>query len=567
MSIKFKDFIYVRPDIEKCKEEFNALFTEFNEAESASDQIAIIGKINVKRNHFSTMNKIASIRYSGDTENTFYDNEKKYFDKNLPLYSSIIHKYYEILINSKFLVELEGHYGKHLFNIAKLNLKTFNDEIIDDLRKENELVSEYIKLCASAKIEFDGEVRNLTGMSYFMESSDREVRKEASAARWKFYEDNEKEFDRIYDELVKLRSGMAKKLGYKDFIDMAYERHKRTGYNRDDVKNFRESVKEFMVPVAEEIKDAQKKRLGYDDLQYYDLNFIFKSGNAFPKGSPEWIEEKAKIMYSELSPETKEFFDFMSDHGLMDLDNRNGKQGGGYCSFIPDYKSPFIFSNMNGTTHDVTVLTHEAGHAFQAFESRNFEVPEYTSPTLEACEIHSMSMEFITWPWMSLFFEEDTAKFLFTHLTGRVMFIPYGVTVDEFQHRVYENPEMTPEERKKVWREIELKYTPYKHFEDNDFLERGGWWMHQKHIFAAPFYYIDYCLAQVCAFQFWEKCNKDKSKAWEDYLRLCKAGGSKPFLELVELAGLKSPFESETVKYITGYCENFVRDMGKDFSS
>ena len=565
MSIKFKDFIYVRPDIEKCKEEFNILFKEFNEAAGAKEQIEIIGKINTKRNHFSTMNKIASIRYTGNTDDTFYDDEKKYFDKNLPLFSSIIHNYYKLLSGSKFRKELEDHYGSHLFSIAELNLKTFNDEIIEDLKKENELVSEYIKLCASAKIDFDGEEKNLTGMSFFMESSDREVRKEASAARWKFYEDNEKEFDRIYDELVKVRALMAKKLGYKDFIEMAYDRHRRTGYNRDDVQKFRDSVKEYMVPVSEEIKEAQMKRLGYDELHYYDLNLIFKSGNAFPKGSPEWINDKAKIMYSELSSETKEFFDFMSDHGLMDLDNRNGKQGGGYCTFIPDYKSPFIFSNMNGTSHDVTVLTHEAGHAFQAFESRNFAVPEYTSPTLEACEIHSMSMEFITWPWMNLFFGEDTAKFLFTHLTGRVLFIPYGVTVDEFQHRVYENPEMTPDERKKVWREIEKKYTPYKQFEDNDFLERGGWWMHQKHIFASPFYYIDYCLAQVCAFQFWEKCNNDKDKAWEDYLALCKAGGSKPFLELVELAGLKSPFKSETVKYITDYCENYLESMEKDF--
>jgi M3 family oligoendopeptidase len=325
LSIKFKDFIYVRPDIEKCKEEFNILFKEFNEAAGAKEQIEIIGKINTKRNHFSTMNKIASIRYTGNTDDTFYDDEKKYFDKNLPLFSSIIHNYYKLLSGSKFRKELEDHYGSHLFSIAELNIKTFNDEIIEDLKKENELVSEYIKLCASAKIDFDGEEKNLTGMSFFMESSDREVRKEASAARWKFYEDNEKEFDRIYDELVKVRALMAKKLGYKDFIEMAYDRHRRTGYNRDDVQKFRDSVKEYMVPVSEEIKEAQMKRLGYDELHYYDLNLIFKSGNAFPKGSPEWINDKAKIMYSELSSETKEFFDFMSDHGLMDLDNRNGK--------------------------------------------------------------------------------------------------------------------------------------------------------------------------------------------------------------------------------------------------
>ena len=160
-----------------------------------------------------------------------------------------------------------------------------------------------------------------------------------------------------------------------------------------------------------------------------------------------------------------------------------------------------------------------------------------------------MSMEFFTWPWMQLFFKEDTEKFKFEHLSAALQFLPYGVAVDEFQHLVYENPNMTPAERNETWRMVEKKYLPHRTYEGNDFLEKGGYWHRQSHIFSSPFYYIDYVLAQICAFQFWKRSLEDKENAWKDYVRLCKAGGSMSFLKLVELAGLRSPFEDGTVEW------------------
>lgn len=79
-------------------------------------------------------------------------------------------------------------------------------------------------------------------------------------------------------------------------------------------------------------------------------------------------------MYKELSAETDEFFNFMLDNDLLDLVAKKGKAGGGYCTYIENYKAPFIFSNFNGTSGDIDVLTHEAGHAFQVYESRKFEI-------------------------------------------------------------------------------------------------------------------------------------------------------------------------------------------------
>ncbi len=567
MSIKFKEYKYERPDIKKLESDFDLLLEEFRNNESAEGQYDILKKINLLRKGFESMRNISTVRYTINTKDKFYDEEHEYFDNTGPVYAGSINRLYKTLLGSKFRKELEEKTGALLFRLAELSLKTFNPDIIDDLKKENQLVTEYVKLIASAKINFEGEERNISGMAPFLQSQNRQVRKNAAEAKWKFFEENEKTLDRIYDELVKIRTHIAKKLGYENFIQLGYDRMRRTDYTNKEVADFRNAVKEYIVPVSQKLKEMKRKRVGLDKLHYYDEGFSFKGGNPVPKGSPEWIVERAKNMYNELSEETGKFFKFMTERDLLDLYNRKDKAAGGYCTFIPEYESPFIFSNMNGTSDDIRVLTHEAGHAFQAFESRNYEMPEYRIPTMESAEIHSMSMEFITWPWMQLFFEEDTDKFLYAHLSRALSFVPYGVSVDEFQHYVYENPDATPEDRKKKWREIEKKYRPYMNYEENEFLERGGYWFQQAHIFKMPFYYIDYCLAQICALQFWRKCNHDRDVAWKDYLDLCKAGGSRSFLELLKIAKIDSPFDKKVIESIVSYSENWIDNVNLEFDA
>lgn len=548
--MKFQDYKYARPDISKISEQFEGLLLRFDAAESFSEQNRIMEETNKIRSNVETMVNLAYIRHSINTEDEFYSKEQDFLDENMPAYQSIVSKYYEALVNSKYREELEKVWGRQIFTLAELQLKTFSEAIMEDLVKENKLVTEYDKLIASAKIYFEGEERNLSQMAPFMESPVRTMRKRAYEAYTSFFKENETKFDQIYDELVKVRTEMAKKLGYRNFIDMGYARMSRSDYNAEMVANYREQVYEDLVPVVIGLKERQRKRLSLDELKYYDEPLEYTTGNAVPKGGPQWILENGKRMYRELSKETDEFFSFMSERGLLDLVSKKGKMSGGYCTYISDYKSPFIFSNFNGTSGDIDVLTHEAGHAFQSYLSKDYEIPEYNFPTYEASEIHSMSMEFITWPWMELFFEDEAEKYKFSHLSGAINFIPYGVTVDEFQHFVYENPDASPEKRKVKWREIEKKYMPFRDYEDNDLLNRGGYWFRQSHIFQSPFYYIDYTLAQVCAFQFWNKISQDRKKAWADYIRLCKAGGSKPFLELIILANLQNPFVDGTIKQV-----------------
>ncbi|MBS1656505.1 MAG: M3 family oligoendopeptidase [Bacteroidetes bacterium] len=541
--MRFSEIKYVRPDLSEVKAGMEALLDGMKMADSAEKQIDQVENIYKLRARFETMSNVASIRHTIDTTDTFYEEEQRYFDLNYPIYQDAVNAFYKVLIASPYRSKLEDRFGKQLFNLAAVTINTFRPEIIGDLQRENELSTEYTDLLASAKIEFRGETYNLSGMMPFKLSTDRQTRKEAHAKTDEFFVKNEATLDRIYDDLVKVRHRLAVKLGYENFIPVGYMRMCRTDYDSVMVAKFRKQVEEKIVPIASALRERQRKRLGLETLYYYDEPLDFNSGNAKPQGSPEWIISNAQKMYSELSPETGEFFRFMQENELMDLVNKPNKAGGGYCTFLSETRSPFIFSNFNGTSHDIDVLTHEAGHAFQTYCSRELGIDEYFFPTSEAAEIHSMSMEFLTWPWMNLFFNGETEKYKFAHLSNSVLFLPYGVAVDEFQHLVYGNPDATPAERKLFWKQAEKKYLPHRNFEGNDYLQRGGYWHRQAHIFKHPFYYIDYTLAQICAFQFWKRSMENREAAFSDYLRLCKEGGSKSFLQLVRVANLQSPFE------------------------
>lgn len=545
---EFKDFEYVRPNLDQVKEELTKEIDIINTSNNLEEVKKAILDFNKIAGHFQTMETITSIRHSIDTTDEFYDKENEFFDENGPYISEIVDKFNSALLENKYEKELKDAFGEHLFKMLKVQKESFSPEIIPELQEESKLVTKYGKLIASAKITFDGKELNIPQMGIYMQDLDRNIRHNAETAVWKFYEEHISEIDEIYDNLVKVRTRMAKKLGYDNYIELGYKRLGRTDYNASDVKGYRDQVYRDLVPIASKIFEKQAKRIGIKDFKSYDMGLEFLDGNANPIGDLDYKLDMTRKMYHELSKETGEFVDVMLDHKLIDLMAKPGKEGGGYCTSLIDYKVPFVFANFNDTADDVGTLTHEFGHAFQNYSSRDFEIIDYTWPTLEACEIHSMSMEFFTWPWMDLFFKDKTDKYKYSHLAGSITFIPYGVLVDEFQHWVYENYDATPNERKAKWREFEKKYMPYKKY-DNEFLDKGNYWIRQSHIFSTAFYYIDYTLAQNCAHQFWVKDHENHKDAWRDYHNLCKAGGSKSFLDLLKVANLRNPFVDGTVKY------------------
>ncbi|MDW8392833.1 MAG: M3 family oligoendopeptidase [Chitinophagales bacterium] len=545
--MKFSDFVYKRPDFELLRQESERLFRQMEQAASAGAQLEAIRAFYGLRSRFETMSNVAQIRFTANTADQFYEQEQSWFDQQGPHYQDLVHRFYGLLVRTPFRDELESVLGRQLFRLAEMTLKTFSPEIIPDLQRENELSTRYTNLIASAEISFHGGRYNLSGMVPFKMNPDRSVRKAAHEAADGWLEGQEAELDALFDELVKVRHALARKLGYENFIPVGYLRMCRSDYGEAQVAAFREAIAREVVPLASRLRSLQQRRLGLNELMYYDEPLDFPEGNPKPDGTPQQIISRAQQMYDELSEETGSFFRMMQERELMDLLTRPNKAGGGYCTYLSDLQAPYIFANFNGTSGDIDVLTHEAGHAFQTWCSRHLEVLEYSFPTSEAAEIHSMGMELLTWPWMHVFFGQRAGQYRFSHLSHSLMFLPYGAAVDELQHWVYGHPEADAMQRKGCWRELEKKYWPHRRYNGSAYLERGTYWHRQAHVFKYPFYYIDYALAQICAFQLWELARQDLSTAMKHYLVLCRLGGSRPFLELVAAGSLQNPFEADVL--------------------
>lgn len=549
--MKFSEMPYSRPDMEALAAATTQTLEAMKAAPNAAGQIAAYDAYEKKMQTAGTMQQIAYIRHTINTKDEFYNAENDYMDEIGPKLQELTHRVNTALLESPYRAELERHYGALMFKNLEIAARSFSPAMVELMQEENKLVSEYQNLYASATVEFDGKTMPLPLLGPYKQDPDRAVRKAAYEADAKFFDSHREELDTLYDKLVKVRDAQAKKMGLPNYIPLGYDRMGRNCYTAKDVAAFRDQIAEDMVPIVAKVKEAQRRRIGVEKLAFYDEPISFADGNAVPEGTPDEILAAGKKMYKELSPETAEFIDFMFENELFDVLSRDGKAPGGYCTEIADYKSPFIFSNFNATAGDVDVLTHEAGHAFEDYRAFKQELPSLLhSPTIEACECHSMSMEFLTAPWHHLFFGKQTDKYELGHCEDALVFIPYGCMVDEFQHKVYENPEMTPEQRNELWLSLEKKYRPWIDFDNLPFYSRGGGWQRQLHIYEVPLYYIDYCMAQTVAFQFWNLSRENYAEAWKRYMTFVDKAGTATFAELVESAGLKVPYHAGCIKEI-----------------
>lgn len=553
--MKFSEMKYERIDLEALEAKANEIIEEFEAAQSGEAAFEVHKKYYALKDEIATTVIVCRIRHDIDTSDEFYNKENNYNDEILPEMNNLETKYLRKVFESPYRSYLEGKIGKVAFTNMDLKFHSIDEKILPLMKKENALTSEYANLIASAKIDWEGETLNLSLLRKYMEDKDRAVRQKACKKYEEFFAANGGELDRIYDELVKCRTEQARMLGYDNYLELGYNRLQRNCYRKEEVEAFRKQVKEVYVPFATKLHERRAKRLGLDQLSFCDNDVYFLEGNPEPKGTPEEIMENGRKMYHELSPETKEFIDFMMDNELFDVLGRKTKKAGGYMEFLPQYNAPFVFANFNGTSGDIDVITHEMGHALQGYISGKDPIREHADITMETAEIHSMSMEFFTEPWMSLFFDEQTEDYVESHFQGAAEFIPYGCMVDEFQHIVYENPEMTPAQRRATWTRLEKEYRPHLSYEGYPYFENGGFWQKQLHIYELPFYYIDYCIAQTCAFQYKIWMDENYQEAWDSYLHLCELSASDYFVNLVEEVGLDNPFEDGCMKKIVAKLE------------
>lgn len=559
---KFEDMKYTRPDAKRVIEQYQQLTQMVKKAENEQQLVEAFRQHTKMDDDFSTAARLAQIRHTLDTRDDFYDAENDFFDQVAPKVGNAQLDLYRAFLQSPHKAGLAKEYGEILLEKMEIAANSANESVLELMQQENALASQYQKLYAGAQVQFDGKTLTLPEMGPYKQSLDRATRKAAFEAEGGFFDANRQELDEIYTKMIQNRNEQAKKLGYENYVPLSYLRMGRLGYDEASVKNFRDQVAKYVTPLAHELMKEQFARVGLQQAKFYDTTVSFKDGNPTPKGNAPELLAKAVKMYQELSPETAQFIDFMTQSNLFDLESRAGKAPGGYCETIPNYGAPFIFSNFNGTAGDVDVLTHEAGHAFQAWVAANQGMcQELANPGLESCEIHSMSMEFLTSPWHHLFFEEDTNKYALAHAQEALTFLPYGCMVDEFQHIVYSQPNLTPDERNAVWMDLERKYRPWNEFDELPFYGRGAGWQRQLHIYQYPFYYIDYCLAQMAALQFFAAHLNDSKDAWSRYVALVKKGGGDTYAGLVGAAGFRVPFEDGAIEPVAKQVFDWIKEQ------
>ena len=511
---------------------------------TVEEALAILRDWDAARAKVATYEAWVDLAFQRDTTDAGAKAVREAWEAVAPRWTELQVRVKRSLLRHPLRGALESSIGAQAFALWEADVLSFDPELQDDLVREATLKADYTELLAGATLTVGGERHTLTTIAPLRQHASRGVRHQAERALWDWFASESEPLDQVFDELVGLRTRMARTLGGDDYVGLGYRRLGRTDYGPQDVARFRATIRDEVVPLATELTGRQARELGVERLMAWDEAVHDLRGNPTPKGNGAWLLERAQHLFDELGGPFGSFFRRMHEGGFLDLESRRGKAGGGFCTAFPSHGMPYVFANFNGTKADVEVLTHEIGHAFQAYQSRTLWPSDYLWPTLEACEVHSMGLEFLAWPHMEAFFREDAERFRRVHLVEAILFLPYAAAVDHFQHEVYANPSASPAERHAIWREMERVYLPWRDWGDLDYPSRGGRWQHQRHVYQDPFYYIDYALAQTCALQLWARARVDRAAALETYLALCQRGGAEPFQALVEGAGLRSPFAS-----------------------
>lgn len=550
--MKFNEMTYTRPDIDALLARCRELAAKAAAAPDGDALVRLYYEQSEAFAEYNTAANLANIHYTCDTRDAYWKAEQDFFDANGPAVTNASVEISRAFLANPHVDALTEKFGTTCVAGMKNAVLSMDDRTVELQQQFNALVSRYQQIYGGALVELDGKQLTIPQLGPYKEDLDPAVRRAAYEAEAGYFDAHRAELDELYGQIVQNLNAQARVMGYHDYSELSYVRMNRIGYGPEEIRKFRDQVANDVVPQLQKVMALRAKRTGIAHPAFTDLPILFRDGNPKPIPGYKARMDAARTMYHELSPETAEFIDFMQDNELFDVESRPGKMSGGYMTSLPSYKAPFIFANWNDTSGDVDVLTHECGHAFEGYVAeRDPAIPaDLECPGMESAEIHSMAMEFLTAPWHHLLFGRDTDKYALLHAEDSFVFLAYGCEVDEFQHIMYQNPDLTPDERNAEWLKLEKKYRPWIDFADLPFYGRGAGWQRQLHIYECPFYYIDYCLSTMAALQFFLLSLTDHKDAWERYLRLVRRAGTASYTELLETAGLKVPFEEGSIKGI-----------------
>lgn len=430
------------------------------------------------------------------------------------------------------------------------------------------LGSQYDNLTGALKADWAGEEQNLSQLSAHLENKDNATRERAWQTMMDLWKSVRTDLDALYTKMLPLRVQAAHNAGFENFRDFAFRQHGRFEYTPEDCFTFHNAIEEVVVPSAQRILEKKRKRLGLETLRPWDT--LVETSDEAPlapyNGQEELVTQSLNI-FNQIDTELGRYFAIMAEEDLLDLETRQGKALGGYCSYLNLRKRPFIFMNGVGTHDNVQTLLHEAGHAFHAFEAAKLPLHWQENAPMEFCEVASMAMELLAGPFLThehkgFYTPAEAARARIAHLESQIIFLPYMAVVDSFQHWVYTHPDEASDAANcdaqwdALWQRFMLG-TDWRGFEE----ERKSGWHRKLHIFHVPFYYIEYGMASIGAMQVWRNSLQDPAKALADYRYALSLGGTKTLPELFEAAGAEFRFDVSMLTELITLAEETIAEL------
>lgn len=500
------------------------------------------------------------IKMTCDTENPQLAESFNYFmmeiQPKIQPYSDLLNRK---LVENPFTKELkEPAYFTYLRNVKK-NIDLFREE---NIPLQSELAVEaqqFGVISGKMAIEVGGKEYTLQQAAKFLEDPDRSVREEVYRKIAERRLQDKDALNELYDGLLKKRNQVALNAGYENYRDYRFAELGRFDYTKEDSFQFQDAVKQYVLPIVDEIYKKKQAKLGLDSLRPWDTDAEpvgIEPLKPFKTGGD--LLQKTVTCFEALNPFFAACLEKMSQLKRFDLESRKGKAPGGYNCPLAETGAPFIFMNAAGTLNDVITMVHEGGHAIHSFLSHPLPLTGFKEYPTEFAEVASMSMELFSMNEWGVFFEkeEELRRAKELQLERVLTIFPWIATIDKFQHWVYENPNHTHEERLQNWQRILTEFTPASLDVTGLEAYRNYSWQRQLHLFEVPFYYIEYGIAQLGAIGLWQQFQKDKEQALNNYTNALSLGGTRTLPQLFEAAGLKFDLSPAHIK---GLME-FVRE-------
>ena len=499
----------------------------------------------VTEDYYSMMT-IAQIRNYADVNDTFYSAEMEYLDTWDARIQSEYNQLFKMIQQSRFQSMTREIYGSSGAEDMQMSAQSSSKEILSLQEQEKKLEAQYYYEYAQATVTTpEGEV--------LFSSLDSQGQ---TAYYSQFIDRYNQTLGTLYLELVSLRDQMAQLLGYDSYTEVADLNMHRSSYTREQIQQFRELLKQTLVPVyGGYLEDFYRRAENQTSAGY-----VYLMGEPSPTPQGDWKDtlERFSQVFSQMALETGECYEYLLSHGFIDAQPSQTKANVTFSTLIYSLNTPFLFANMDGSENDVYSISHEFGHCFAIWEQLK-RGSRSEGRSMDVCEIHSQAMQMMTLPYYEAFYGEDADVArrydVFTIVSG----ILTAALNDEFQEQIYRQPQMTVEQLNELYLELALEYrlvveSPYS---DLETFSKG--WFTTNQYFDTPFYAIDYSLSGCVALEFLQRSMEDSQGALDTYLVLVRQDAGYDFLTVLEKTGLQSPFSEEQLVELSELLEDVLQ--------